>query len=338
MKNFNSMFKEKNLAIHQLKKDMCDTCKGFKTGNVTEFDYQAHLIRKDNARAEKARDKLEASEGKCIVLTVDLQAVKVCPFVTASAVYYKTKLALHNYSVYDLTTHHVMCYWFTEVDADLTASTYASLLTDYLVKYCIPKRLPIIVYSDGCTGQNRNNVLSNALLNFSMQHNVTIIQKYLEVGHTQMEGDSVHSAIERKLKNRLIHLPSDYLSATLEARQKPYPYETTMIDYDFIKDYTDTSTWRYNSIRPGRKPGDPKVTDIKALMYVPEGQIQYKTSHSDDWQSLPQRVTKIPIVTQYKQLHRNKLPITDTKFAHLQELKSVIPVDCHVFYDALPHN
>lgn len=144
-----------------------------------------------------------------------------------------------------------MCYWFSEVDADLTASTYATYLTDYLEKFCLPKRLPIIVYSDGCTGQNRNNVLSNALLNFSMQHNVTIIQKYLEVGHTQMEGDSVHSAIERKLKNRLIHLPSDYLSATLEARKKPFPYEAILIEHDFIKDYADTSTWRYNSIRPG---------------------------------------------------------------------------------------
>lgn len=72
MKIFHNMFKEKNLAIHQLKKDMCDQCEGYKTGNITEADYQAHLIKKDNARAEKDRDKLEATEGKCIVLTVDL--------------------------------------------------------------------------------------------------------------------------------------------------------------------------------------------------------------------------------------------------------------------------
>lgn len=53
------------------------------------------------------------------------------------------------------------------------------------------------------------------LLNLAMQYNITIVQKYLEVGHTQM--NSVHSAIERKLKNLWIHLPSDYLSPTLEA-------------------------------------------------------------------------------------------------------------------------
>lgn len=41
---------------------MCDTCEGFKTGNVTDADYQAHLIRKDTSRVEKARDKQEASE------------------------------------------------------------------------------------------------------------------------------------------------------------------------------------------------------------------------------------------------------------------------------------
>lgn len=333
---FTQTLKSKNIAIHTIKKDMCDTCVGHQTGNVSEDDFQTHLCKKNRAREEKNTDKREAINGKCIALTMDLQSVKVCPFITASAVYYKTKLCVHNFSIYDLASHDCTCYWFTETEGDLSASTYATFITDYLTRHCLPKRLPIIIYSDGCTSQNRNNILSNALLNFSMQYGVSIVQKYLEVGHTQMEVDCVHSAIERKLKNRLIHLPSDYLSVTKEACRNPY--EAIMVDYTFFKNFSSPETLRYTSIRPGRKTGDPKVTDIRAISYNKDGIIKYKLDFDSDWDTLPQRVNKIPIVREYPPLHRNRIPITNQKYKHLQELKSVIPLDCHSFYDALPHN
>ena len=39
--------------------------------------------------------------------------------------------------------------------------------------------------------QNRNSVRSSALLNASINHSITIEQKILEVGHTQMKADSI---------------------------------------------------------------------------------------------------------------------------------------------------
>lgn len=49
-----------------------------------------------------------------------------------------------------------------------------------------------------------------------------------------MEVDSVHSCIERKLKNRKIYLPSDVLRATEEAQQNPGPYKYKQVDYTFF--------------------------------------------------------------------------------------------------------
>lgn len=172
----------------------------------------------------------------------------------------------HNFTMFNLITRQCTCYWFTETAADLTASTFASFVIDYLERHCLPKQKPIIIFSDGCTYQNRNAILANALLNFSAKHNIGITQKFLEPGHTQMECDSVHSAIEHKLTNREIHLPSDYVSATKEARASS-PYETIFVDHLFVKNYADASTWVYKSIRPGRKAGDPTVTDIRAILY-----------------------------------------------------------------------
>jgi len=67
--------------------------------------------------------------------------------------------------------------------------------------------------------QNRNSIMSNALLEFSKFKNITIEQKFLIKGHTQMECDGIHSLIERKLKNKNIFLPSDYVRTTVEAKE-----------------------------------------------------------------------------------------------------------------------
>lgn len=39
------------------------------------------------------------------VFTMDLQAVKLCPNVNASAICYKQRLQAHNFTIYNLTTH-----------------------------------------------------------------------------------------------------------------------------------------------------------------------------------------------------------------------------------------
>lgn len=166
--------------------------------------------------------------------------------------------------------------------------SFTTFVIDYLEKHCLLRGLPIVIYSDGCTYQNRNTVLANALLNFSTKYNVLITQKFLEPGHTQMECDSVHSAIERKTKNKEIYLPSDYVKLTREARKKN-PYETICVNFDLIKDYADTKTHVYKSVRPGKKAGDPQVVDIRQIMYEPENIIKVKLNHDDDWINLPQR-------------------------------------------------
>ncbi|XP_022829230.1 uncharacterized protein LOC111358350 [Spodoptera litura] len=333
---FEKLFHEKNLSLYTLKKDMCDTCCGHAVGNVTTFDYEQHIKRKNRARQEKETDKKKATSGELILLSMDLESVKVCPYLTASALYFKTKLTCHNFTMYDLVTHQASCYWFDETCADLTASTFTSFVSDYILRYCLPKGLPIVIFSDGCTYQNRNNIMANALLNISVEHDVTITQKYLEPGHTQMECDSVHAAIERKLKNREIHLPSDYITVTKEARVNPFPYEAVQINFDFVKNYNDKTNWRYSTIRPGRKAGDPVVVDLRVIQYRPDGTIYYKINFDDDWTELPVRPRKLNSVA-YSPLHVAPIPIASTKFNHLQQLKEVLPKDCHLFYDNLSH-
>ena len=76
------------------------------------------MSKKDAARQEKSRDKLLAeacniagySGDKILVTCMDLQAVLLAPQMKASALYYKTKLAVHNFTVYNLATNDVVCF------------------------------------------------------------------------------------------------------------------------------------------------------------------------------------------------------------------------------------
>lgn len=335
---FDELFQEMNLSLYKPKKDRCDICCAFEMKNVTEADYANHTQRKERARQEKEEDKKKAIQGDNYTLTIDVQAVKICPVVNASAIYYKMKLNTHNFTVYNLATHESTNYWWNETEGDLSASTFATFLLHYIRERCSDPKLPIVIYSDGCCYQNRNVALANALFQYSLENSVIIEQKYLEKGHTQMECDSVHALIEKKLKNRFIHLPSDYMNVTREARKKPCPLDSYYVTHRFFKDYSQSKAWSYNSIRPGKKPNDPTVTDLRHLHYSPtERKILYKINFDDQLKALPVRNVKYPIITDYPSLHKERLPIKFKKWKHLQDLKHVLPDDCKEFYDNLPH-
>ncbi|CAG9839913.1 unnamed protein product [Diabrotica balteata] len=116
-----------------------------------------------------------------------------------------------------------------EVEADMTASTLAFCIIQYLTEHCHNVEGSLIICNNGCTYQNQNVVLANALLQYAVEKGIVIMQKYLEVGHTQMECDSVHSCIESQLKGRGIHLPSDFILETKRARKNPFPYDVKQL-------------------------------------------------------------------------------------------------------------
>lgn len=333
-----TMMDTMKLSIFHPRKDQCDTCFKFKNGNLSEEEYKDHIIRKDRARSEKERDKNEAIEGKVFVITMDVQLVKLSPQLPASAPYYKTKLCCHNFTVYNLANGQASCYWYKETEADGQASTYASFLEHYLEENFLnsSRKLSIIIYSDGCTAQNRNSVMSNTLLYLSEKYDVLIEQKFLEKGHTQMECDSVHSSIETALKNKEIYLPSDYLKVTNEARSKNH-YTVKNFDHTFFKNFGDKNLIKYSSIRPSKLVGGKTVTDIRVLRYI-SGKIFFKINFDDSFEEIPTRPKNVNFsIARFPPLFESRLAISKTKYDHLQVIKSVIPRDCWPFYDLLPY-
>ena len=89
----------------------------------------------------------------------DTEALLIAPHNRSSAMFYRTKLNVHNLTYYNLKNKQFMNYVWTEVSGGLTASVFTSIHIDHLKKSIEenPGVREIIVWCDGCMYQNKNS-------------------------------------------------------------------------------------------------------------------------------------------------------------------------------------
>lgn len=334
-KRFDMIMEEKNIRIFKPRKDMCDTCIAHNEGNISDKEWTEHITLKDAARAEK--EKAKQDPHKKYVFVMDQEAVLICPRTQASALYFRTKLQVHNFTMYNLKTQEGYCFIWDETQGGVDANEFTTIICTFISNLPLEKGDEVILFSDGCGYQNRNSTLANGLFNIAQLLGVTVAHKYLEKGHTQMECDSMHSAIENRMRRTDITIPSSYVTVAKLARpERPYVVES--LEYSFFRDYEKAVNF-YTSIRPGKKKGDPCVNDLRGLQYTPDN-IFYKLSHDpvEEWKPLPQRrnSTMKPLpVKEVPVIYTSRLPITARKYKDLQAMKHVLPSDTHDYYNNL---
>ena len=108
---------------------------------------------------------------------MDLQAVLLCPRTKPSALYYKTKLQVHNFTLFDMKTKNGYCYVLEEVQGDLSSEVFAFLQYSHFERFLKDNQAvkKLIIWSDGCGYQNRNTAVTNAYIELSPKQNVKII-------------------------------------------------------------------------------------------------------------------------------------------------------------------
>ena len=87
------------MAIFAPRKDQCDQCVKFEQENLPTEDWEFYRNKKDQAQQAKAVDKELAIYENVLVTTMDLQAMLLSPSSKAAALYYKTKVRCHNFSL-----------------------------------------------------------------------------------------------------------------------------------------------------------------------------------------------------------------------------------------------
>ena len=194
----------------------------------------------------------------------------------------------------------------------------------------------IILYSDTCGGQTRNRIFCTALILFLNRcANIqTIEQKFFEAGHSQSEGDSMHSAIEQQFRNKKISLPSEYQTCMKSANKKK-PYIVTELLHG---DFTNFDKLNHDNLKGVAFEGIIKVhhilyTNVNGEVMVSFSEEIGGVMEEKSYRKRGQKINlkELELVKSYD----GPLPITQRKKNDLLSLCQHIAQDCRLFYESL---
>lgn len=180
-KIFNEDFK---IKFHQPKKDQCDECTAYKNLNdqqkrENEAVFQRHIDNKNGARKEMNNDKELAKTDKTVcVANVDLQKVLSLPKAEISCLYYKRKVSVYNFTIFNMANHDGFCYVWDETTAKRGANEIASCIFSFLKDMSAKGYKKFIFWSNNCGGQNRNQYLFSMYIRAAKLLKIEITHKY----------------------------------------------------------------------------------------------------------------------------------------------------------------
>lgn len=236
---------QRNIGFFQPKKDQCTLCVGWinkttEEKEVSREEYDAHILAKEQCREEKSKDSAKGREGIIKVCCYDLQAVLQTPCGDVNMFYYKRKLGVYNFTIYEISSRDGYCFVWNEEQANRGAIEMASCLWKYLNE-ANSIDIPIIFYSDNCAGQNKNKFIATLYMYATMKLNIpSITHKFLLCGHSQNEGDAMHACIEKEkkrcLKSGPIYVPEQWIPIISLAR-KGEPYKVNQMGTEDMLDF-----------------------------------------------------------------------------------------------------
>lgn len=356
-----------NISFFQPRKDQCDLCLQYLNSSAEQKisiqkSYDAHLEEKLLSRQEKYADRLKIDD-KYKVLVFDLQAVLQSPKGDTSAFFYKSKLNSYNFTVSFLNKKvegqikdaydDVHCFFWNETDAKRGANEIGSCLLKIFEKISSESAddggVHLVLYSDNCCGQNKNKFMVALYLYVVTHLNIeSITHKFLIKGHTQNEGDNIHSLIEKEIKKNLksgpIYSPHQYVAIIKNAKKtgkKFWVHELTFESFLDMKKLQEDWGSNFNKTTDGRTV---VWNDLKVIKVVKSSPFSFfvKNSYKDEeYQEvcIRNKRKKLVPLSDLKPVpaYTGKQDLGENKKKDLRELiaKQLIPNFYSDFYDSI---
>ena len=371
-----------NISPFHPKKDQCVLCERWSSLSAEEKENRAqqkmeHDRNKENARNFKAAVKAQCMQdpSRCM-LTFDLEAILQLPCGQVSQLYYKRKLVVYNFTVYESPSGQGSCYLWTELDGCKGSDEIGTCLLNYF--RALPTSISKVdMFSDNCGGQNKNIQIVAVCLYAvnSIDHLTEIQHTFLETGHTHLECDSMHSAIEHAKKHVKVNSIDQWEGILTMARRKK-PYKVTRLQYsDFynLKAFvtatvsnkaidTDGQSVNWHKVRSlcFKSNSDGSLSDSVAYRYnlqdeyrhihlssaAPEMVIRKSTRRrkSRSVASAQADHSEYPVLSKSESVialqpkYKSQIPISKAKKKDLMDLcrNKVIDEVYHSWYEALP--
>lgn len=354
-KMFRTIFDDLGLSIKQKQCDTCKTCDALKiqvdaaqseeSRISVQIEQEAHWSKWKAAVSEKKKDALFAINDPAIkVVAYDLEQILPTPYLTTSVAFYMRQLSTFNLTIFDLATKESVHNIWNEATANRGSNEINSCMYKYALSLP-PHVKKLIKYSDRCPGQNINiySIVADMYLLLRSETLEVVESKFLVSGHTHMECDSAHAAIE-KFKKRYKHsveVPDDWIDLIRLA--SPH-FKVEKMKHDDFLDYTQCLSKKLVYRKTDIKKNPWKFESIYIIRVEKQYPFQFKYKSSFDENedfkivSLLRKNTKgkkIDLNVQQKYHAENSNPITAEKKKDLLQLLSYIRPENHKFYQNL---
>lgn len=137
-------------------------------------------------------------------LCFDMQQVQPLPRTPIQQAYYSRQLGLYNVCIVDVKNQtNPSFFLWTEDQAARGSTEVASALLNYLNSQDLTGIKSIYLFSDGCTGQNKNNHVLHAAMYFLATSSVKQITLTFPVrGHSFLPADRIFGQVEKHLRKK----------------------------------------------------------------------------------------------------------------------------------------
>lgn len=245
---------EYNLSFKRRHTDTCKKCDEINTSlnssltpvkikDQLQQDQKAHhdLVMKINSNFKSDVIEAKESDGKLLVFTFDLQKALETPLLTTSVAFYKRQLWTYNLCIVDEVKNISYMYIWSEDIASRGGQEIGSCLLKHFKENVSSDASKMILYSDSCSGQNKNIKLTMLLKKYL--HDLTpddslqiIEQKYFVSGHSYNSCDRSFGTIEKASKKSSdIHTPSDWIELIKKSKKsEPLFRVIAMHKMDFV--------------------------------------------------------------------------------------------------------
>ena len=152
--------------------------------------------------------------------TSDFEQNLPLPTLTHSDVFYARQLWVHNFGVHDCVDNTGIMHMWDGSTAKRGSCEVASCL-ESLLKERSTGAQRLVLFSDGCSGQNKNRVVVAFFLRLVQSgFYKSIDHKFLVRGHTFLPNDRDFSCIEARKKVEKAYIPSDWVRIVQQARAR----------------------------------------------------------------------------------------------------------------------
>ncbi|CAH2001689.1 unnamed protein product [Acanthoscelides obtectus] len=350
---FEEIFHTLNIGIKKPSKDTCGKCDCLRmkitlTSNIEEkLKYQheldTHQKQADDYYKLKVEDKrLSKIDPTTKTVTFDLQQCLPTPKVSTGISFYLRQLWTFNLTVHDCDNDQDYCFMWHEAIAGRGANQVGSCIHQFLNS--IPSDVEkITLYSDSCTGQNKNaHIVAMYFACLKYHPTLKIIQhKFLVPGHTHMESDTDHALIEKKQKKTETQIdhPRDWYQL-VRCTGKKHPFKVVEMDQSKFFNYAKLLKTELQVKKKDETGNLFYWRDIREIMIDKNnlGVMYFKTGINESYRCLSFRkrgsLAKLIPELQYKGL----VPITAKKKDNLMKLLPYISDVFWDFYTNLPTN